>query len=397
MRNIVVSLFAILCMGTLEAKPLKVFILAGQSNMEGHARTSTFPAVEKDPKTNAIYKEMVDSEGKPIVSDDVWIAYSYGSSGGRPGGDKSGKLSVGWGAKADATKIGPEYTFGIYMHKMLDEPILIIKTAWGGKSLHNDYRPPNAGSKSLVAPDKQNEAFKKATGFNYKLMMDYVKKVLADPKKVCPAYDAKEGYELAGFVWFQGFNDLVGPYPMADEETRTKDYSEYSRLLSCFIRDVRKELSASKLPFVIGVLGTGGKAAKGGTVAFRNAMAAPAKTKEFKDNVVNVFSENYWPAELDPIAKKWMGLKIAAKRKYLKEKKKNPDLDKKKLSKQERRAAQAKSQAEFDAQLRGVLTEEEYWLFKNGSSNQGYHYHGSAKFFGQLGKAFAEGLVALKK
>jgi hypothetical protein len=41
------------------------------------------------------------------------------------------------------------------------------------------------------------------------MMIDHVKKVLADPKRVCPAYDEKAGYELAGFVWLQGFNDLV--------------------------------------------------------------------------------------------------------------------------------------------------------------------------------------------
>lgn len=33
------------------AKPLKVFILAGQSNMEGHAAISTFDYIGKDPLT----------------------------------------------------------------------------------------------------------------------------------------------------------------------------------------------------------------------------------------------------------------------------------------------------------------------------------------------------------
>ena len=31
------------------------------------------------------------------------------------------------------------------MEKLLDEPILIIKTSWGGRSLHTDFRPPSAG------------------------------------------------------------------------------------------------------------------------------------------------------------------------------------------------------------------------------------------------------------
>ena len=49
----------------------------------------------------------------------------------------------------------------------------------------------------------------KATGVYYRLMIEHVKKVLADPKRVCPDYDPQQGYEIAGFVWLQGFNDMV--------------------------------------------------------------------------------------------------------------------------------------------------------------------------------------------
>jgi alpha-galactosidase len=404
---VLIGIVAVVQMSSIQAKPLKVFILAGQSNMEGHAMIKTFPGVKRDPKTADIYKEMVDSEGKPIVCENVWIAYSHGASGGSPGGTKSGKLSVGWGAVADPNKIGPEYTFGIYMSKMLNEPILIIKTAWGGKSLYNDYRPPSAGENSLVLPKEISEEFKNSTGFNYKLMMDYVKEVLADPKAVYPAYDAKEGYELAGFVWFQGFNDLVGPYPEAKVEVQEKakgkknekapkDYSEYSRLLGCFIRDIRKELAAPKLPFVIGVLGVGGISDNPGKNAFRAAMAAPAETDEFKGSVVNVFSENYWPAELDPVDGKVSMIKRDAKRKLTKEKKENPDKEKN-LSKEELKASRDKVKTDIQAQIKAMLTEEEMNLLENEMSNAGYHYYGSAKFFTQLGKAFAEALVKTSK
>ena len=34
------------------------------------------------------------------------------------------------------------------MEKRLGEPVLIIKTAWGGRSLHTDFRPPIAGPES---------------------------------------------------------------------------------------------------------------------------------------------------------------------------------------------------------------------------------------------------------
>ena len=328
-------------------KPLKVFIMAGQSNMEGHAQTCTFPAIAKDPATANLYKDMVDADGKPVVCEKVWISFSYGDFSGNPVGKKAGKLTAGFGSQhhIGTGKIGPEFTFGIYMQKHLNEPILIIKDAWGGKSLLVDFRPPSAGT----PPDTLGEKAKASAGANYKLMMDHVKEVLADPKKVCPVYDPKAGYELAGFIWFQGFNDLVGPYPGGKT---SKDYSEYSRLLSCLIRDVRKDLNAPGMPFVIGVLGIDGENGNANNKAFRKAMAAPAETEEFKDNVANVLTEKYWPAELDAVAMK----------------------NKKKV----------------------VLTEEESFLLKNGISNAGYHYHGSAKFFGQVGKAFADAIMKMR-
>jgi hypothetical protein len=122
------------------------------------------------------------------------------------------------------------------------------------------------------------------------MMIEHVKKVLADPKRVCPEYDEKAGFELAGFVWLQGFNDLVDgtTYP-------NNNYDEYSRLLAHFIRDVRKDLSAPKMPFVIGVLGVDGDK----NVNFRKAMAAPASMPEFKGNVVAVDTAPFWDKDIE--------------------------------------------------------------------------------------------------
>ncbi len=126
---------------------------------------------------------------------------------------------------------------------------------------------------------------RRCLGVFYRMMVDHVKKVLADPARVCPAYDPKAGFELAGFVWLQGFNDLVDgqTYPNGD-------YEEYSRLLAHFIRDVRKDLDAPKMPFVIGVLGVDGEK----NANFRKAMAAPAAMPEFKGNVVAVDTAPFW-------------------------------------------------------------------------------------------------------
>jgi len=298
------------------AKPLKVFILAGQSNMEGHAEISTFDYIGKDPATAPLLKEMRNPDGTPRVCDKVWMSYLTGHYDGSANGEGLGKLTAGFGARDDqptklCSKIGPEFTFGIYMEKKLKQPILIIKTAWGGRSLNTEFRPPSAGPYKLPKEiqdvwdqhpqgthgvpkleERKNWQDDKdaASGVFYRMMVEHVKKVLADPKRVCPEYDEKAGFELAGFVWLQGFNDLVDgtTYP-------NNNYDEYSRLLAHFIRDVRKDLSAPKMPFVIGVLGVDGDK----NVNFRKAMAAPAAMPEFKANVVAVDTAPFWDKDIE--------------------------------------------------------------------------------------------------
>lgn len=294
------------------AKPLKVFILAGQSNMEGHAEISTFDYIGKDRATAPLLKAMRNPDGTPYVCKNVWMSYLTGPYDGSANGEGVGNLTAGFGARDSnptqlCNKIGPEFTFGITMEKELKEPILIIKTAWGGRSLNTEFRPPSAGPYKLpkeiqdvwdqhpqgahgVPPladrKKWQDDKDAASGVFYRMMVEHVKKVLADPKRVCPAYDPKDGYELAGFVWLQGFNDLVDgtTYP-------NNNYDEYSRLLAHLIRDVRKDLSAPKMPFVIGVLGVGGETEN---ESFRKAMAAPASMPEFKGNVVAVPTAPFW-------------------------------------------------------------------------------------------------------
>ena len=324
------ALFAVTVMSTVQAraaeqpiskpdskkKPVKVFILAGQSNMEGHAAISTFDYIGKDPLTAPLLKEMRNPDGTPRVCDKVWMSYLTGPYDGSANGEGLGKLTAGFGERGNqptklSGKIGPEFTFGIFMEKELKEPIIIIKTAWGGRSLNTEFRPPSAGQYKL--PKQIQEVWDKypqgahgvpkledrkkwqadkdaASGVFYRMMIEHVKKVLADPKRVCPEYDAKDGYELAGFVWLQGFNDLVDgtTYPGPDQPGK---YDVYSDLLAKFIRDVRKDLSAPKMPFVIGVLGVDGE---GKNVNFRKAMAAPASMPEFKGNVVAVETAPFW-------------------------------------------------------------------------------------------------------
>jgi len=64
--------------GSLQAKPLEVYILAGQSNMEGHARISTFDYLVRDPETVPILLEQVFSaEDKAIADGASNAGYHY--------------------------------------------------------------------------------------------------------------------------------------------------------------------------------------------------------------------------------------------------------------------------------------------------------------------------------
>lgn len=381
---------------TAAEKPLQVFILAGQSNMQGHAHVRTFDAMDLDPKTAPILQEMRAADGTPRVCEKVWIS-SIGSSEQ----ERVGKLTAGFGAAAGGPKIGPEFTFGIYMRKLLDEPILIIKTAWGGKSLHTDFRPPSAGpyefnEARLEAFEKQGKDIEtikaekaEATGHYYRLMTEHVRQVLANVERVVPDYDPKQGHELAGFVWFQGWNDMVdsGVYPHRD---KPGGYDAYSELLTQFIRDVRQDLSAPKMPFVIGVMGVGGPVDKYAPAQqrykdvhqnFRMAMAAPADLPEFQDNVAAVWTEKYWDMDV---------VELRAREKKIEENKDeiNDKVKEGQLSREEGNAALEKLYAK-------VFTPRELVTLKESTSNFDFHYMGSAKIMSQIGKAFAESMAEM--
>ncbi len=377
--------------GRAADKPLKVFILAGQSNMQGHVNVSTFDFLAEDPRTAPILKEMREADGKPRVCQRVWIS-SIGCLGDAYSDmrEQKGKLTAGFGASPES--IGPEFTFGISMEKLLGEPILIIKTSWGGRSLHSDFRPPSAGayvwSDYELAQCKRRgddlEKIKadkiKETGLFYRHMIEHVRKVLADIKRVVPDYDPSQGYELAGFVWFQGFNDLVSDWTY-DKQMKPGGYDLYGELLAHFIRDVRKDLSAPKMPFVIGVMGIGGvqEGKKPPQSYFRQAQAAPASLPEFKGGVVAVPTAPFWDDDLASLHERRENLESKLDEKS----KKDP-----KQTAEEKDIARKKAIAE-------TFTPVELKRLE-GVSDGGYHYLGAAKIMAPIGKAFAEEMAKLQ-
>jgi alpha-galactosidase len=385
-----------------QSKPIRVFVLAGQSNMEGHARITTFDYIGDDPNTAPLLKMMRNDDGMPTVCNGATISYLTGADENNV--ELSGKLTAGYGSvwgKAPGElgdKIGPEFTFGLTMDAAFDEPVLIIKTAWGGKSLHTDFRSPSAGPYQLSSFQIENypkqeghgipkdfEKWKaekaKETGVYYRLMIDHVKQVLADPKKVIPDYDSQRGFELAGFIWLQGFNDMVDGH-VYPKHNQTDRFELYSELLTHFIRDVRKDLVAPKLPFVIGVMGVGGlKDDSVDMIAFRRAMSAPSAMPEFKGNVAAIETAPFWSDELGVIDAK-RG-KIHQMRYFLDSKHKDhPNADGRMTEDQKNEFVK-----KYEAEL---ISPAEDALWKRGASNAGYHYLGCAKTFAQMGRAFAQ-------
>jgi alpha-galactosidase len=413
-RKLFAATIVVICLvaSTCAQKPVKVYILAGQSNMVGTGKISTFDYIGDDPATAPLLSRMRGDDGNPTVCDRVWISSLNGKMN-QYGGEGFGKLTAGYGVRInDPTElgdsIGPEFTFGLAMEDAYDGPILLIKTAWGGQSLSVDYRSPGSGPYKLN--DWQIENFtakgvlekikaerEEATGRNYRYMIEHVQKVLADIKRVYPQYDSEAGYELSGFVWFQGWNDYVDVGTYRDTEG-DQQYAPYGTVLAQFIRDVRKDLESPELPFVIGVSGIHGDFTPGTFNArgqaelrmrrFRKAMAAPALLPEFNGNVVAVETAAFHDLELGRIGIKMLKVKQFSA-KLRNQNKDKPEEDKVPRTELIERVADYRAE---------VVSPAEEALWKRAASRGGFvHYYGSAKFHAQAGNAFANALTELEK
>ena len=245
----ILLLLGILVAGAKD-KPTKVFLLAGQSNMEGQGVVSMDdPRDYNGGKGNLVWsmehsaskdkmKRLKGPDGNWVVRDDVEISFKVN------GKVRKGGLTVGYTGYGGSSHIGPEFQFGNVMGDHFKEPVLLIKTAWGGKSLYQDFRPPSAGG---------------TVGPFYTQMIAEFRDALAE---------IKDGnYEICGFVWQQGWNDMISKEATA----------EYTQNLVHLAADVRKEFKLPNLPMVIGELGNGGPKADGGMLAFREAQSSGAK------------------------------------------------------------------------------------------------------------------------
>jgi alpha-galactosidase len=274
-----------------QEKVVKVFILAGQSNMEGHGIVAADTArnggqgslefVVKAPATAAKFGHLVDMQGAWRKRDDVFISYL----------DRGGPLTVGYGAKP--TMIGPELGIGWVLGEALPEPVLLIKCAWGGKSLAVDFRPPSAGKIPYSLGEKQDAALAADPTPVGKYYRETIALTQATLKKVAELVPGSQGkYEIAGFGWHQGWNDRIND----------RFNSEYATNMAHFIRDVRRELNAPALPFVIGETGMMGPEEKHPrALSLMKAQASVAELPEFQGSVAFVPTQAFWrSAEVSP-------------------------------------------------------------------------------------------------
>jgi len=283
---------------------IKVFVLTGQSNMEGKGAAHHLDTYKNDPLIKDTYG-IIKKDGQWTVRDDVWITYPT-----KAGGAKHGPLTVGYGTKGEAS-IGPEFGFGHVVGEALDDLVLIIKVAWGGKSLAVDFHPPSAGLPDKATLNALLERLKKKKpnttmkdvearyGHYYRLLVSETKKSLANFGTQFPKFKGRK-YEIAGIVWHQGFNDVI------NRSLRENDYADYTKWLAMFITDLRKDLNAPNAPFVIGELSTGGLSRRG---AFQKAQAATANMKQFRGNVAFVPTAEYYDTKAHELFTKgfWKG------------------------------------------------------------------------------------------
>lgn len=329
---------------TADEAPVRVFILAGQSNMEGKAQNKLLEYQASAPGTAENFAHL-RTDGKWIERDDVLIKY-FG---------RRGKLTIGYGSP---DRTGVELEFGNVMGDHFEEPVLLIKTAWGGHSLVRNFRPPSAGlppqeelekelADAIQVVQQNNEKHQREHpmptmneiisryGLSYREMLKEVRETLKDSENLFPELEGKK-LEISGFVWFQGWNDQYGGAE-----------NEYASNMAHFIRDLRKDLERPDLPVVIGVMGQNGSEEAQGTMkVIQEGQLGLEKLPEFEGNVKAVRTDVLVDKAAETLYPEWK-------------------------------------------------KDTEAW--EKVGSDHGYHYLGSAIWFNRMGRAFGEAMLELSK
>lgn len=214
-------------------KPLKIFILAGQSNAVGYNNIGEFHGnkEELDTKLSNVSNILFwpGSNARKEFSG-RWIKLRPGVSG------ISGSPPYNEGC------FGPEIGFAMKIAEAIPgEEIAIIKFAEGATGIarssdYNDYIP------ALQGFDDKGINFHPPVGSIKagQLYIDLIQNINAALSAL-----KKEGrnYKISGFLWMQGEHEA------GISKTMAGDYEDLLKLLS---KSVRKDLDTQDLPFIIG-------------------------------------------------------------------------------------------------------------------------------------------------
>jgi len=149
---------------------------------------------------------------------------------------RQGRLKPNFGARRDT--YGPELMFGHYLGAVMIDDILLLKVVQGGTDIRVDWKTPcstqNTGN-NLAAEELAQDSL-------YDALITKAKEI-QDPTKLAqhfPQYAGKTA-QIAGFVWFQGWNDGLNALNQSNYETN----------LTCMLNDLRADLDMPKMPIVI--------------------------------------------------------------------------------------------------------------------------------------------------
>jgi hypothetical protein len=274
--------------GAAEGKPVKIYILSGQSNMTGRGSLGELNKPAADQKATLVrfimepqnvekytflYKDGEKKGRSWTVRDDVFITVGDwphdGKSGGKHGG--LGPCYGGFRSKG----FGPELGIGHALGNYYDEPVLLVKVTFGANSLSQNFRPPSSGG---------------TLGDKYPLIIKAVNDSIEYLPDIIPGYKKETGYEIAGFFWNQGEHDGS---PEAS--------AEYEQNLANLITDLRKEFKTPDMKVVIAVTGFGGRDLEGDSDKTKEThlkviaaqLAVPLRP-EFKGTVATVETRDFW-------------------------------------------------------------------------------------------------------
>ena len=279
------------------SKPVQVYILLGQSNMVGAGRVGGDQdgTLEHAVKTKQLYPYLVDDTGAWTERKDVRFARVMAT-----GGNVTDKpLNNQWLTATGIGKIGPELGIGHYLGHAIDAPVLILKSCIGNRGIGYSLLPPGSeryeykedGKAMIHAGYGDWGNWEKGTepptsgwyaGCQYDSDVGSAKKVLEALKQW---YPEAEGYEIAGFFFWQGDKDRYRPYWAA----------RYEQNLVQLIKALRKDFDAPNAKFICATLGqTAKESAAGNDGMILNAQLAvdgdSGDYPEFKGNVATVYS-----------------------------------------------------------------------------------------------------------